>query len=115
MCQRLRAEGNSELHSGELEKSMLERAVEEDVERERQHLNQAHANLAKTQARRAKKAALQEAKALQALREMKHDVQMEEVLWGGPLFVCLFTCLFLAGREGTVEPAAEEECSGCGG
>lgn len=79
MCQRLRAEGNSELQSRELEKSTLERAVEEDVEREQQHLDQAHARLAKTQAQHAKKAALQEAKALQALREMKHDVQMEEL------------------------------------
>ena len=44
MCQRLRAEGNSELQSRELEKSTLERAVEEDVEREQQHLDQAHAH-----------------------------------------------------------------------
>lgn len=79
MRQRLRAEASSELHSTELEKSMLERAVEEDVERERELLDHAHTKLAKTQAERAKDKAIQEAKARRVLREMKQDVKMEEV------------------------------------
>jgi hypothetical protein len=79
MRQRLHAEANSELHSTELEKSMLERAVEEDVERERERLDRAQAKLARTQAQRAKEAAVQEAKARRVLREMKSDVKREQV------------------------------------
>ena len=79
MKQRIRAETSSELHSTELGKSMLERAVEEDVERERERLDRAQAKLAQTQARRTKEAAVQEARARRILREMKNDVKREEV------------------------------------
>lgn len=79
MCQRLRAEGDSELHRTELDKSMLQQALEEDMEREVELLDIAQAKLATAQARRAKEAAVQEAKAKRALREMKHNVQMEAV------------------------------------
>lgn len=79
MQQRLRAETNSELHSTELEKSSLERAVEEDLEKEKERLDRAHNRLAQTQAQRAKEAAVQEAKARRALREMKQEVRMEQV------------------------------------
>lgn len=79
MCQRLRAEGDSELHKTELDKSMLQQALEEDMEREVELLDIAQAKLATAQAHRVKEAAVQEAKAKRSLREMKHNVQMEAV------------------------------------
>lgn len=53
--------------------------MEQDSERERDRLNHAHTRLAQTQALRAKEAAVQEARARRTLREMKQDVNMEEV------------------------------------
>ena len=79
MCQRLRAEGDLELHRNELDKSMLQQALEEDMEREVELLDIAQAKLATTQARRTKGAAVQEARAKRVLREMKNNVQMEAV------------------------------------
>lgn len=79
MRYRLHADASAELHGEELQKSMLERAVEEDAQRERGRLDDAHIKLAKTQAQRANHALLQEARARRTLREMQHNVQLEEV------------------------------------
>lgn len=74
----------------ELEKSMLERAVEEDAQRERARLDNAHSKLAKIQAQRVNQATMQEARARRTLRELQGDMKTEEVRTVGNLLSPLF-------------------------
>ena len=94
MRHRLHTDVSTELHSVELEKSMLERAVEEDAQRERAKLDDAQTKLAKIQARRTNQATVQEARARRDLREIRRDLKLEEVRF---MSVCLsmYVCLYV--------------------
>lgn len=76
---RLRAEAQAEEHSVELDKSRLERALEEEVLREREVLDKAQGKLARMQAVRAGEATVHEAMARRNIRELKQTLEMEQV------------------------------------
>ena len=79
MRHQVRVETNADEHGVDVDRSTMERAVEEEAKREREKLDRAHIRLAKLQAEKANQAIIQEARARRTIREMKHDVQMEEV------------------------------------
>ena len=79
MRYRLRADTDTDQHSNEVKKSILEHAVEEEVERERERLDKAHETLARTQAQLTSDAVIEEAKARRAFMGAKENVKMEEV------------------------------------
>ena len=79
MRQQVRLETSAGTHSVDLDRAAMERAVEEAAQREKERLDKAHLGLARLQAEKSNQAIVQEARARRALRDMKHDVQMEEV------------------------------------
>ena len=79
MLYRLRADGAAQQHRDDLEQSMLERAVEEEAQREREKLNHAHTKLARAQATRANLQTLHEAQARRTLHDVHREVKLQEV------------------------------------
>jgi len=82
MLYRLRADHEAQQRHNDLEQSMLERAVEEETQKERERLDAAHVQLARTQAERANLHMLQEAGARRMLLDMHREAGMEEVYTG---------------------------------
>ncbi len=114
MLYKLRVDASADQHGAELEKSMLERAIEEQAQREREGLDKAHAMLAKTQAEKANSATVLEAKARRSLRELKQGVKMEEVREAISIAVIiivshLLTFFPLVGAEISVEQHPREK------
>ena len=66
----LQADAAAQDHRHALERSMLQRAVEEEVLRKREKMERAHTKLAKAQTERVNQQALQEADVLRTLRMM---------------------------------------------
>lgn len=79
MRYKMRAETSADQHGQEVEKSMLEQAVEEATQRERERLDDAHLKLAKTQAKRTNQAVIDEAMARRMLRDTHQRLKLEEV------------------------------------
>lgn len=82
MRQQVRQETSVGIRDVEVDTEAMGRAIEEEAQRDRDRLDQAHRKLAKVQAEKANLAILQEARARRVLRELKHDVKMEEVVMG---------------------------------
>ena len=79
MLYRLHADHEAEHRHEDLERSMLERAVEEETQRERERLDAAQVQLARTQAEQANLHTLQEAGARRVLLDGHREAGMEEV------------------------------------
>ena len=75
----LRADHEAQLHSESLERSALEKVVEEEGERERRRVGAAHTRLARVQAERANLRTLQQAEARREWHEAHREGQKEEV------------------------------------
>ena len=93
MLYRLHADHEAEHRHEDLERSMLERAVEEETQRERERLDAAQVQLARTQAERANLHTLQEAGARRVLLDGHKEAGMEEVTLAACLSMLLL-CLW---------------------
>ena len=75
----LRADHEAQLHGDSLERSALERVLEEEGERERRRVGEAQARLARVQAERANLRTLEQAGTRREWHEAHREGQREEV------------------------------------
>ena len=83
---------------------MLERALEEEAEIEREERDGAQARLAKVQAERANRQTLQEGAAKMAVGDLQREVHMDEVRYDPFDLLYEIECLPTDHRQGPSEP-----------
>jgi len=90
MRYRLRAETEAQKHGADLDRSMLERALEAELSHEREELDHAHIELARVQAAHAARATVGEVMARKDLRDLQQSLQVEQVrgVWSSARTLC---------------------------